>query len=222
MFRKSPSYNGILHFLFCTFVVIVGCSKEQKIPCPNDFKIYAPIVVNYNLSRMKLGDTLQFRITIPFKNLNAFVGDSLDLAAYNDLWGGVTLLKYIKDSIVVPGGGPINSIPARMDFTYLSSNNIFQIPNDAGRPSPGAIFFRYDRADMKFHLNLLIIPKQKGTYLIQFLDSGFRDAECYNRINHTISGYRNTDFTYLLDEAVGRVIGGPDEYYPFNYVLRVE
>lgn len=222
MVRKSHSYNGIVHFLFYTLVVIVGCSKDKKISCPNDFKIFAPIDVNYKLSRMKLGDTLQFRITIPFKNLNTFVGDSIDLAVYNDLWGGVTLLEYIKDSIVVPGGGPINSIPARMNFTYLSGSNIFQIPNDAGRPSPSTIFFRYDRADIKFHLNLLIIPKQKGTYLIQFLDSGFRDAVCYNTINHEISGYRNTDFTYLLDEAVGRVIGGPDDYYPFNYVLKVE
>lgn len=222
MFRKSPSYIGIAHFLCCTLVILVGCSKEKKISCTDDFKIYAPIDVNYKLSRMKLGDTLQFRITIPFKNLNAFVGDSLDLALYNDLWGGVTFYKYIKDSIVVPGGGPINSIPARMDFSYLSGSNIFQIPNDAGRPSPGAIFFRFSKAETKFYLNLSIIPKQKGAYLIQFLDSGFRDAVCYNRVNHTITGYRNTDFTYLLDEAVGRVIGGPDEYYPFNYVLKVE
>lgn len=129
------------------------------------------------------------------------------------------MIEYINDSMA---NGNINTPRSRQSFKYLTENNIFEIPDDLGQPHQGAIFFLYKKSLNSYYITLKLVPLKKGTYLVQFLNSGFRDAICYNRINHTIKGYRNTDFTYLLDEAVGRVIGGPDDYYPFNYVLKVE
>lgn len=213
------NFNYVAILLYCLW--IVSCKKETKKNCVNDFALEVPIQVNYLQSRMLKIDTLTFRIEIPQRSRNAFSGDTIDISVFNDLWGGIRIIKYIKDSSIGTGGF-INTISARNAFQFLSGNNIFEIPNDLGRPSQEVQFFKYSKGVDRFYINLKFVAKEKGTYLIQFLNSGFRDAECYNRINHTISGYRNTDFTYLLDEAVGRVIGGPDEYYPFNYVLRVE
>lgn len=224
MKRQQLLVNSSLkqHFLWL-LILIVSCSKEQKKTCKDDFKINAPIEVNYKSSRMALKDTLKFSIEVSFKNLNAFAGDSIDLSIFNDLWGGFTILEFIKDSIVVPGGGPINSIPARTAFTYLSVINKFEIPNDAGRPSPDAIFFRYNKGQKNFILNLYIIPKKKGTFTFNFLSSGFRDAECFNTVRHEIVAYRNDTFTKLLEDAIGKPLRiDANPYNPSLFIIQVE
>jgi hypothetical protein len=220
---QLPLNCGYKQFFVLIFFLVSGCKKESKIPCKDDFRIDAPIIVNYKLSRMTINDTLRFSIEIPMKNLNGYTGDSMDLSLFNDLWGGFTILEFITDSIVVPGGGPINSIPARVAFTYSTKTNQFEIPNDAGRPAPDALFFRYYKAQKSFSLSLSIIPKKKGTFTFNFLSGGFRDAECFNKVNHEIIGYRNDDYTKLLEEAIGKPLRiDANPYNPFLYIIRVE
>jgi hypothetical protein len=221
--RQTLYIHRVFQYCCCTFLILIACSKEKKIPCKSDFRIEAPIEVNYKASRMTLNDTLQFKIEIPFKNLNRITGDSVNLSLFEDLWGGFTIDEYIKDSnLAVPGGGLINLIPARLEFRYLSKINQFQIPDNSGSPNKGALFFRFAKSATKFNLILEIIPKKKGTFLFIFLPSGFRDAECFNKFSHRILSYNNELYTYLIEEAIGKPIMGGNPYNPELYIIRVE
>jgi hypothetical protein len=200
----------------------VACSKEKKTPCNDDFAIEAPIVVNLNASRMSLSDTLLFLIEVPFKGYNLFTGDSINSSSLNDLWGGFTILEFIKDSIVVPGGGPINSIPARTHFNFFSNSNNFEIPIDAGRQSPEALFFKYEKGSSSFIIRLSIIPKKMGTFTFNFLNSGFRNVLCFNKVTHQISNYTLHSFSYLIEEAIGKSIPGGTPNNKALYIIRVE
>jgi hypothetical protein len=172
---------------------------------------------------MTINDTLQFKIEIPFKNLNRFAGDSVNLSLFEDLWGGLTIDEYIEDSnLAVPGGGIINLIPARLEFGYSSNNNQFQVPDNSGSPNKGAIFFQFGKTTNNFNINLRIIPKKKGTFLFIFLSSGFRDAECFNKISHRILSYNNELYTNLIEEAIGKPLLGGNLYNPELYIIRVE
>jgi hypothetical protein len=212
-----------MHYLICTIVLLVACSKDKKIPCRDDFRIDAPIEVNYKLSRMILGDTIQFKIEVPFTNLNSFSSDSMNLSLFNDLWGGFTIDEYITDSnLAIPGGGVINLIPARLDFRYISKTNQFEIPNNSGTQDKGALFFRFAKSETKFNLNLDVIPKKKGTFLFIFLSGGFRDVECFNKLRLKIEGYNNELYTNLIEEAIGKPLRGGNPYNPELYIIRVE
>jgi hypothetical protein len=206
--------------IFCISCML-GCRKETKIPCIDDFAIVAPVKVSHLNSKMKLDDTLSFRIEISKKSTNSFTGDTVDVSLFSDLWGGLRIVEYIKDSSIGTGGF-INSISARASFLFLSDNNIFEIPNDLGRPSPEVQFFKYSKENTGFILNLKIIPKKKGTFAMVFLASGFRDAICYNRISHSILNYNNKDYEFLLEEAMGKPLYQYSPYNPELYIIKVE
>jgi hypothetical protein len=84
--------------------------------------------------------------------------------------------------------------------------------------------FSYKKEINQFTSTLRILPKQKGTYIVVFLNSGFRDAFCGNGLNHSFVDYSNTNFSYLIEEVLGRKMIGDDpyQYIPGNYILRVE
>jgi hypothetical protein len=206
--------------LFC-ISSILGCKKESKTPCVNDFALGASASVSHLKSKMKLTDTLSFRIEIPNKSINSFSGDTVDISVFSDLWGGLRFVEYIKDSSIGTGGF-INSISARTSFQFLSDNNIFEIPNDLGRPSPEVKFFKYSKVNNRFILNLKIIPKKMGTFAMVFLASGFRDAVCYNRINHSILNYSNKDYEFLIEEAMGKPLYQYSPYNPELYIVKIE
>jgi len=204
-------------------ILTVACSKEKKIPCQDDFKIDAPIYVNFKSGRMTINDTLQFSIEVPFRNLNEFVGDSIDLSLFDDLWGGFTILEYIKDSnLNVPGGGVINAIPARGEFRFNSKINEFEIPSERGVQNPRALFIQFAKLRSSFRLSISISPIKKGVFTFNFVPSGFRDAECFNKLSHRILSYNNELYTYLIEEAIGKPLMGGNPYNPELYIIRVE
>jgi hypothetical protein len=197
-----------------------SCDKEKikKIDC-YDFGLNGYVDISKLNSIIKLEETLFVKIEIPFQSINDFTAENIEIGKFNSLWGGLKIVRYISDSMA---NGNINTPGAIKSFKYATENNIFEIPENLGQPSTDALFFRYQKGTNTFSLNLKVIPFEKGTYQIQFLSSGFRDASCFNRINHIIRNYRNTDYTFLLEQALGRPFGRPDEYYPFNYNLKVE
>ncbi len=211
------------YFFICGVLIIIACSKDKKLPCKDDFKIDASIEVNYKQSKMNLGDTLQFKIVVPFKNLNSVSSDSIDLSSYSDLWGGFTIDEYIQDSnLNVSGGGVINLIPARLKFEISSNINQFEIPNSSGTRNTGALFFRFAKLPNLFKLQIDIIPKTKGTFLFIFIPGGFRDVACFNKLSYRILGYNNELYTYLIEEAIGKPLRGGNPYNPELYIIRVE
>jgi hypothetical protein len=172
---------------------------------------------------MTIKDTIKFSIDVPFKNLNVFVGDSVDLSLFSELWGGFTVLRYIKDSnLNVPGGGVINAIPARGEFQYNSEINKFEIPLESDVQNPRALFFRWAKMANSFTVNLKIIPTKKGVFTFNFLPSGFRDAVCFNKLSHQIKGYNNTLYTKLIEDAIGKPLNGGNPYNPELYIIKIE
>lgn len=220
MNSKFIGISYTLAFLFY-FLCFENCKKETKTPCAGDFSFETPIQVNYLQSRMLITDTLTFRIEVTQKNKNTLGGETVDVSVFQDLWGGIRIIEYIKDSSIGTGGF-INSIPARTSFQFRSESNVFEIPNDLGRPSPEGQFFKYSKVNKGFIINLKMTPKKKGTFSMVFLESGFRDAFCYNSINHSILNYSNKDFEFLLEEAMGKPLYQYSPYNPELYIIRVE
>jgi hypothetical protein len=199
---------------------IVGCNKRGGIPdgkvrCPWDFSITVPVEVNNLKSIMKLNDTLRFVLNIPYRSLNLITNDSINLDIFKDVWGGILVSKVIHYSEVTISGG--YSVNQRDAFIFRSELNSFE--KDKTNHS---LHFKYIKTDKAFRITLACIAKMKGTFTITFLSSGSRDAFCSNSFPHYINNYLNTDFIYLLNEAVGKDVMPPNTLLPTNYYIRVE
>ncbi len=215
----------VLSIVKCVIFILItmqiaGCDKRSEIPkgkvrCPWDFKITIPVQVNNLKSIMKLGDTLKFGISIPFRSFNLVTNDSIDLSIFKDVWGGVLVSKVIHYSeVTIPGGYSANQRDA---FIYTSELNLFE--KDKTNHS---LLFKYIKTDTTFHITIICIPKMKGTFMFTFLSSGSRDAFCSNSMPHHINNYLNTDFIYLLNEAVGKDVIPTNTRLPTNYYIKVE
>jgi hypothetical protein len=208
------------YIIFIFIFLLAACDKKTEVPkgrvlCPWDFRINAPLDVNNLTSIMKLGDTLKFRISIPFQSINLVTGDSIDLSIFNDVWGGVLVTRQIHYSeATVPGVYYVND---RDGFKYISELNIFE--KDKKNYS---LLFKYQKTDKEFRVNINCTPIKKGTFLFNFLSSGSRDAFCANSMPHFIVNYQNTDFIYLLNEAIGKDVIPNNIVLPTNYYIRVE
>jgi hypothetical protein len=206
-------------------ISITSCEKKTEIPkgmvkCPWDISIPVPIEVNNTESRKKLYDTLIFSINVPFKNFNLGNNDSIDLSIFSELWGGALIVRMIHDSVA---NGGINSPGGRSDFKWKTATNIFELRDKNTKPNE-ALLFKYEKLQNCFQLTLKLVPQQKGTYQIIFLSSAFRDAFCGNGLRHSFVDYSNSNFSYLIEEAIGRKLIGDDpyQYIAGNYILRVE
>jgi hypothetical protein len=217
---NNPTTIGYCSLSMMLMLFFSSCNKQGGMPkgmvnCPWDISIPVPIGVNNITSRMKLDDTLIFTINVPFRNFNRANNDSIDLSIFSNLWGGLILVKVIHDSVVGYGR---NSKGALEYFRWFSGNHKFETRND------DFLLFGYKKEINQFTTTLRFVPKQKGTYILVFLNSAFRDAFCGNGLNHSIVDYSNTNFSYLIEEVLGRKMIGDDPYQfiPGNYILRVE
>jgi hypothetical protein len=201
-------------------MLLSGCNKTGGIPkgkveCPWDFRISTPVVVNNLKSIMKLGDTLKFSITIPFRSFNLVTNDSIDISIFNDVWGGVLVGRQIHFSeATIPG---LYYIKQRDGFSYSTVSNVFE--NDKDNES---LLFKYQKTGTDFGVNINCIARMKGTFIFNFLSSGSRDAFCSNSMPHFVANYLNTDFIYLLNEAIGKEVIPNNIVLPTNYYIKVE
>jgi hypothetical protein len=199
---------------------LLSCGKRTDIPkgkvnCPWDFRMNTPVNVNNHNSIMKLEDTLKISISIPFRSLNLVTGDSIDLSIFNDVWGGVLVTRQIHYSeAVIPGVYYVND---RESFKYMSELNTFE--KDQKNYS---LLYKYQKIGNEFRININCIPNKRGTFLFNFISSGSRDAFCANSMPHYIVNYINTDFIYLLNEAIGKEVIPNNIVLPTNYYIKVE
>lgn len=218
--NSNPPSMGVIILFTVSILFFFSCNKQGGIPkgkvnCPWDISIPVPISLNNVSSRMKLGDTLIFNINVSFKNFNRLNNDSINLAIFSDLWGGVILKRVIHDSVV---GFGQNYKGALENLKWFSSNNKFETRGD------DFLLFSYKKEINQFTTTLYIFPKQKGTFEFVFLNSAFRDAFCANGLRHSFVNYSNSNFSYLIEEVLGRKLIGDDPYQfiPGNYILKVE
>jgi hypothetical protein len=218
--NRNPPSIGVDILIIIVILFFPSCNKQGGIPkgkvrCPWDISIPVPISVNNISSRMKLGDTLIFNINVPFKNFNRSNNDSINLTIFSDLWGGMILKRVIHDSVV---GFGQNYKGALENLKWFGSNNKFETRGD------DFLLFGYKKEINQFTTTLYILPQQKGTFELVFFNSAFRDAFCANGLSHSFVNYSNSNFSYLIEEVLGRKLIGDDPYQfiPGNYILRVE
>lgn len=218
--KQKISSKFIIVAILALVVQTLSCDKKADIPegkvkCPWDFRISTAITVNNLRSVMKQGDTLKFGIVIPFKAFNSITNDSINLSAFNDIWGGILVTKVIHFSeVTIPG---VYDVRQRDGFNYFTDLNIFETDN-----TNHSLLYKFKKNSTNFSVELSCIPRIRGTFMINFLNSGSRDAFCSNSFPHYILNYLNTDFVFLLNDAVGKDVVPNNVVLPTNYYIKVE